>query len=101
MGTLYTRTIGSLSANGKYIYPIDIDDMYLDLDILYVITNILGNINLNKQKKVHPLKEYTFLLLEIFSIHYHYHLRMVCLLMMDRIDYELCHTFHIHYLNHV
>ena len=38
MGTLYTRCIGSLSAKGKYIYPLDNDDMLLDRDILYNIT---------------------------------------------------------------
>ena len=38
MGTLYTRCIGSLSAKGKYIYPLDNDDMFLDRDILYNIT---------------------------------------------------------------
>ena len=45
MGTLYTRTIGSLSANGKYIYPIDSDDMFLHSDIFYVITNIAEKSN--------------------------------------------------------
>jgi len=45
MGTLYTRTIGSLSANGIYIYPIDSNDMFLDSDIFYVITNIAEKSN--------------------------------------------------------
>lgn len=34
MGTLYTRSIGTLSAKGKYIFPFDSDDMFLDRDIL-------------------------------------------------------------------
>ena len=40
MGTLYSRSIGALSANGKYIFPIDSDDMLLDKDVFSTITNI-------------------------------------------------------------
>ena len=39
-GTLYTRSIGTLSANGKYMFPMDSDDMFLDKDAFSVITNI-------------------------------------------------------------
>ena len=39
-GLLYARCIGSLSANGKYILPIDSDDMLLDKDVIYVLANI-------------------------------------------------------------
>ena len=39
-GTLYTRSIGALSANGKYIFPMDSDDMFLDKDVFSVLTNI-------------------------------------------------------------
>ena len=44
MDTLYTRTIVLHSSNGKYIYPIDNDDMFLDSDIFYVITNMPKNL---------------------------------------------------------
>ena len=40
MGTLYTRSIGTLSAKGKYIFPLDSDDMILDEDVLSVLTKI-------------------------------------------------------------
>ena len=43
MDTLYTRTVLN-SSNGKYIYPIDSDDMFLDSDIFYVITNMPKNL---------------------------------------------------------
>ena len=40
MGTLYSRCIGVLSAKGKYIFPLDNDDMFLDEDVFKTITNI-------------------------------------------------------------
>ena len=40
MGTLYSRSIGSLISKGKYIFPLDNDDMLLDKDVIEVITNI-------------------------------------------------------------
>ena len=40
MGTLYTRTIGTLSSKGKYIFPFDSDDMFLDKDVFWKISNI-------------------------------------------------------------
>ena len=40
MGTLYSRCIGALSAKGKYIFPLDNDDMFLDEDVFQTITNI-------------------------------------------------------------
>ena len=40
MGTLYSRSIATLSANGKYIFPMDSDDMFLDRDVFSVTTNI-------------------------------------------------------------
>ena len=40
MGLLYTRCIGSLSANGKYILPMDSDDMILDKDVFYTLITI-------------------------------------------------------------
>lgn len=38
MGTLYSRCIGSLSAKGKYIYPLDNDDIFLDEDVFHKIS---------------------------------------------------------------
>ena len=40
MGILYSRSIGALSAKGKYIFPLDNDDMFLDRDVFKTITNI-------------------------------------------------------------
>ena len=40
MGTLYTRSIGSLSAKGKYIFSMDGDDMFLDRDVFTTIIKI-------------------------------------------------------------
>ena len=39
-GLLYSRSIGTLSAGGKYIFPVDGDDMLLNEDALSSITNI-------------------------------------------------------------
>ena len=39
-GTLYTRCIGTLAAKGKYIFPLDGDDMFLDKDIIRNIYNL-------------------------------------------------------------
>lgn len=40
MGILYSRSIGALAAKGKYIFPLDDDDMLLDNDVYYTITKI-------------------------------------------------------------
>ena len=40
MGIIYSRSIGTLSAKGKYIFPLDNDDMFLDKDVFEIITNI-------------------------------------------------------------
>ena len=37
MGTLYTRSIGALYSNGKYIFPLDNDDMFLEKDVFYSV----------------------------------------------------------------
>ena len=34
MGTLYSRCIGTLAAKGKYIFPLDNDDLFLDEGVL-------------------------------------------------------------------
>ena len=40
MGTLYTRCVGTLSAKGKYIIPMDGDDMILNNNVFDVLINI-------------------------------------------------------------
>jgi glycosyltransferase involved in cell wall biosynthesis len=37
MGTLYSRSIGALQAKGKYIIPLDNDDMFFDNDVFDII----------------------------------------------------------------
>ena len=50
MGTLYSRCIGTLHAKGKYIFPMDNDDMFADKDVFKVVTNeaIKNNIDIIK-----------------------------------------------------
>jgi glycosyltransferase involved in cell wall biosynthesis len=38
MGTLYSRCIGTLKSNGKYIFPLDNDDLFFDETILDTIS---------------------------------------------------------------
>ena len=45
MGTLYSRSIGVLSAKGEYIFSLDNDDMYLDYDLFNITYNIAKNNN--------------------------------------------------------
>ena len=40
MGILYSRSIGVLSSKGKYIFTLDNDDIFLDKDILDIISKI-------------------------------------------------------------
>ena len=40
MGTLYSRSIGTLNARGEYIFPLDNDDMFSYEDIFDTIYNI-------------------------------------------------------------
>lgn len=40
MRLLYTRSVGSLSATGKYIFIMNRDDMFLKYDVLSSLTNI-------------------------------------------------------------
>ena len=37
MGTLYSRSIGVLLSNGKYVFPLDSDDMFLSEDVFNVV----------------------------------------------------------------
>ena len=54
MGTLYTRSIGVLSAKGKYIFHLDSDDMFLDEDIFSTMINIAkkGNFDIIAFKSI-------------------------------------------------
>ena len=45
MGTLYSRSIGALAAKGKYLFPLDNDDMFLDTDVFNYIFNEANNNN--------------------------------------------------------
>lgn len=45
MGILYSRSIGTLSAKGKYILPLDNDDMFLNNDVFKIVYN---EIEMNK-----------------------------------------------------
>ena len=47
MGTLYSRSIAALSAKGKYIFNLDNDDMFLDKDVFWTITNFVDKYNLD------------------------------------------------------
>lgn len=42
MGTLYTRSIGTLSSKGDYIFPIDSDDMLLNSNVFSIIYKIVN-----------------------------------------------------------
>ena len=54
MGIIYSRSIGVLSAKGKYIFPLDNDDMFLDKDVFKTITDIAdkGNFDIVEFKGV-------------------------------------------------
>ena len=45
MGTLYSRSIGVLQAKGKYIFPLDNDDMFFDDDVFSIIYEEAYNFN--------------------------------------------------------
>ena len=45
MGLLYTRCIGTLASKGKYILPMDSDDMILDKDVFSILLNIISKGN--------------------------------------------------------
>jgi len=45
MGLLYTRCIGTLASKGKYIFPMDSDDMILDKDVFSILLNSISKGN--------------------------------------------------------
>ena len=61
MGTLFSRSIGALSANGKYIFSLDNDDMFLDSDVFSTITKIAdkGNFDIIEFKALHAEDGFT------------------------------------------
>ena len=60
MGIFYSRNIGTLSAKGEYIFPLDNDDMLLDKDVLSTITNIAeeGNFDIIEFKGIQVWRGY-------------------------------------------
>ena len=54
MGILYSRSIGTLYAKGEYIFPLDNDDMFLNLDVFSITTKIadIQNIDLLEFKAI-------------------------------------------------
>jgi glycosyltransferase involved in cell wall biosynthesis len=57
MGIIYSRSIGALSAKGKYIFPLDNDDLFLDKDVFEEITKVAdkGNFDIVEFKGVFSL----------------------------------------------
>ena len=47
MGTLYSRCIGVVFSKGKYIFPLDNDDMFLDRDVFEIIYKVAEKNNLD------------------------------------------------------
>ena len=47
MGILYSRSIGALLSKGKYIFPLDNDDMFLDKDVFKTISSIANESNID------------------------------------------------------
>ena len=45
MGTLYSRCIGVLHSKGKYIFPLDHDDMFFEYDIINIVYKEANNFN--------------------------------------------------------
>ena len=54
MGIFYSRNIGALSAKGKFIFPLDNDDIFLNKDVLTTIANIAeeGNFDIVEFKGI-------------------------------------------------
>jgi len=54
MGIFYSRNIGTLSAKGEFIFPLDNDDMFLNKDVLTTISNIAkeGNFDIVEFKGI-------------------------------------------------
>ena len=45
MGTLYSRCIGVLQSKGKYIFPLDNDDMFFEDDVINIVYEEAYNFN--------------------------------------------------------
>ena len=54
MGTLYSRSIGVLMSKGKYLFNLDNDDLFLNNDIFYTISQIneKGNFDIVEFKSI-------------------------------------------------
>ena len=47
MGSLYSRSIGTLISKGEYIFPLDNDDMFFSEDIFGFIIKVAGESDLD------------------------------------------------------
>ena len=73
-GILYSRSIGVLSAKGKYLFSLDNDDMFLDQNIFSIITTIAikDNIDITEFRGI-LMKGKNFLDTTIENIHFTNH----------------------------
>ena len=75
MGTLYSRCIGTLSAKGEYIFALDNDDMFFDMDIFDSIYKEAKkeNFDIIGFKSINIKKKYIFNIIKMednpFSLH--------------------------------
>ena len=64
MGTLYSRSIGTLNSKGEFLFPLDNDDMFSNEDVFDNIYNIA-------QKQKFDIVEFKSLIkLDLFFYHY-------------------------------
>ena len=88
LGTLYSRNIGAMYANGKYIFCLDNDDMFLNDNILFRLYNIAENYNYdiigfkiinadNYREEIFGFREDPFISKKIDQIVYQPHLKFL------------------------
>ena len=72
MGALYSRSIGALSSKGSYIFALDNDDMFFDMDIFDSIYKISKkeNFDIIGFKSIIIKKEYNYNLRNMKDDHY-------------------------------
>ena len=63
MGTLYSRCIGALKSNGKYIFPLDHDDLFFDEGTLDIVSTMAekGNFDIVEFKGAERYNFNTFI----------------------------------------
>ena len=62
MGTLYSRSIGVLAAKWKYIFPLDIDDMFLDKDVFETNIAESGSLDIIEFKGIESVRGFSDIL---------------------------------------